>query len=112
MRAGLALPAAALLAWGAGAYAAHSAYRSPFPPPEEIRVPAEGAAGEPALSTPPFERTVTAAAESAALAKAQVRAEAVARRLSTTTGRVVPLISAGAIVGVGLFLTVRSAVQV
>ena len=38
--------------------------------------------------------------------------EAVARRLSTTMGRVVPLISAGAIVGVGLFLTVRSAVQV
>ena len=33
-------------------------------------------------------------------------------RLSTTMGRVVPLISAGAIVGVGLFLTVRSAVQV
>lgn len=46
MRAGLALPAAALLAWGVGSYAARSAYHSPFPPPEEIRVPAEGAAGD------------------------------------------------------------------
>ncbi len=46
MRAGLALPAAALLAWGAGGFAAHSAYRSPFPPPGEIRVPVEGAAGD------------------------------------------------------------------
>ena len=45
MRAGLALPAAALLAWGAGGFAARS-YRSPFPPPGEIRVPAEGAAGD------------------------------------------------------------------
>lgn len=46
MRAGLALPAAALVAWGAGGFAARSAYRSPFPPPGEIRVPAEGAAGD------------------------------------------------------------------
>lgn len=45
MRAGLALPAAALLAWGAGGFAARS-YRSPFPPPGEIRVPAENAAGD------------------------------------------------------------------
>ena len=44
--AGLALPAAALLAWGAGGFAARSAYHSPFPPPGEIRVPAEGAAGD------------------------------------------------------------------
>jgi len=43
---GLALPAAALLVWGAGGFAARSAYHSPFPPPEEIRVPAEGAAGD------------------------------------------------------------------
>ncbi len=43
---GLALPAAALLAWGAGSFAARSAYHSHFPPPEEIRVPAEGAAGD------------------------------------------------------------------
>ena len=43
---GLALPAAALLAWGTGVFAARSAYRSPFPPPGDIRVPAEGAAGD------------------------------------------------------------------
>lgn len=46
MRAGLALPAAALAAWAAGGFAAGTAYRSPFPPPGEIRVPAEGAAGD------------------------------------------------------------------
>jgi len=44
---------------------------------ESVAATAE-AAGEPSLSTPPFERTLTAVAESAALAKAQVRAEAVA----------------------------------
>jgi nickel/cobalt exporter len=38
--------------------------------------------------------------------------EVVARRLSTSMGRIVPVLSAGAIVGVGVFLTVRSAVQV
>lgn len=43
---GLALTAAALLAWGAGGFAAHSSYRSQFPPPGEIRVPAAGAAGD------------------------------------------------------------------
>ncbi len=36
---------AALLAWGAGG-AVSSAYRSPFPPPGEIRVAADGAAGD------------------------------------------------------------------
>jgi two-component system nitrogen regulation response regulator GlnG len=45
---------------------------------ETVAANAEAAAGEPSLSTPPFERTLTAVAESAALAKAQVRAEAVA----------------------------------
>lgn len=44
-RGGLLLPAAALLAWGAGALAA-SAYRSPFPPPAEMRAPAAGAGGD------------------------------------------------------------------
>ncbi|MEP7059950.1 MAG: hypothetical protein ABI828_04400 [Actinomycetota bacterium] len=34
--------------------------------------------------------------------------EAVARRLSSTVGRLVPVVSAAAIVGVGLFFTVRS----
>lgn len=34
-----------LLAWGAGGLAA-SAYRAPFPPAAEIRVPAQGAAGD------------------------------------------------------------------
>jgi hypothetical protein len=38
--------------------------------------------------------------------------EAVAVRLSGTIGRLVPVVSAGAIVVVGLFLTVRGAVRV
>jgi nickel/cobalt transporter (NicO) family protein len=38
--------------------------------------------------------------------------EAVARRLSTSMGRLVPVLSAAAIVGVGVYLTLRSAVQV
>lgn len=42
----LALPAAALLAWAAGSAAAVSSYRSAFPPPSEIRSPAEGAASD------------------------------------------------------------------
>lgn len=40
-----ALLAAAFLFWGAGAYTA-SAYRSPFPPPSEMRAPLQGAAGD------------------------------------------------------------------
>ena len=38
--------------------------------------------------------------------------EAMARRLSTTVGRLVPVLSAAAIVAVGLFLTVRGVTQV
>ncbi len=38
--------------------------------------------------------------------------EAVSRRLSTSMGRLVPVLSAAAIVGVGVFLTLRSAQQV
>jgi nickel/cobalt transporter (NicO) family protein len=38
--------------------------------------------------------------------------EAVARRLSSTVGRLVPVLSAGAIVGVGVYLTARGAVQI
>ena len=38
--------------------------------------------------------------------------EAVARRLSSTVGRLVPVLSASAIVGVGVYLTARAAVQV
>ena len=38
--------------------------------------------------------------------------EAMARRLSSTVGRLVPVLSAAAIVAVGLFLTVRGAAQV
>lgn len=45
-RARLSLLAAALLAWGAGGFAARKAYRAHFPPPSEILVPAEGAAGD------------------------------------------------------------------
>lgn len=37
---------AALLAWAAGSSVSVSVYRSPFPPPSEIRVPADGAAGD------------------------------------------------------------------
>lgn len=40
------LPAAALLAWGAGGFAAFRAYRPHFPPPSEILVPVKGAAGD------------------------------------------------------------------
>ncbi|OGR68512.1 MAG: hypothetical protein A2081_05835 [Elusimicrobia bacterium GWC2_61_19] len=40
------LPAAALLAWSAGAAVSGSYYRSPFPPPSEIHTPADGAAGD------------------------------------------------------------------
>ncbi len=42
----LALPAAALLAWAAGSALSAAAYRSPFPPPSEIRTPAAGAAAD------------------------------------------------------------------
>ncbi len=42
----LALPAAALLAWSAGAVVSYGYYHSPFPPPSEIRTPAAGAAGD------------------------------------------------------------------
>ena len=38
--------------------------------------------------------------------------EAVARRLSSTVGRLVPVLSAGAIIGVGAYLTARAVVQV
>ena len=38
--------------------------------------------------------------------------EAVSRRLSSTMGRLVPVLSAGAIVGVGVYLTARGAVQI
>jgi nickel/cobalt transporter (NicO) family protein len=38
--------------------------------------------------------------------------ELVARRLSSSIGRLVPVVSAAAIVGVGVYLTLRSAVQV
>ena len=38
--------------------------------------------------------------------------EAVARRLSSTVGRLVPVLSASAIVGVGVYLTARGAVQI
>ncbi len=44
-RAGMLLPAAALLSWAAGSLAA-SSYRSPFPPPSELRAPASGAGGD------------------------------------------------------------------
>ncbi len=40
------LPAAALLAWAAGGWLSVSHYRSTFPPPTEIRVQPEGAAGD------------------------------------------------------------------
>jgi len=43
---GLPLLFAALLAWGAGGFAAYKEYRSPFPPPGEIHVPPQGAAGD------------------------------------------------------------------
>lgn len=39
------LLAGALLCWGAASYSA-SAYRSPFPPPSEMRAPANGAGGD------------------------------------------------------------------
>ena len=42
----LALPVAALLACTAGAAVSDGYYRSPFPPPSEIHVPAAGAAGD------------------------------------------------------------------
>lgn len=42
----LLLPAAAALAWAAGAAAGAAAYAPAYPPPYEIRVPAEGAAGD------------------------------------------------------------------
>ncbi|HAT72829.1 MAG TPA: hypothetical protein DCS63_08445 [Elusimicrobia bacterium] len=41
-----ALPLAALLAWAVGAAVSNSCYRSPFPPPSEIRTPVAGAAGD------------------------------------------------------------------
>lgn len=40
------LAAAALLAWAAGAAVSYGSYRSPFPPPSEIHVPIQGAAGD------------------------------------------------------------------
>ncbi len=43
---GLPLLLAALLAWLAGGFAAYKDYHSPFPPPGEIRVPPQGAAGD------------------------------------------------------------------
>ncbi|MEI7529880.1 MAG: hypothetical protein WCK76_13170 [Elusimicrobiota bacterium] len=43
---GLGLLLAALLALGAGGGAAYYGYNSPFPPPQEIRVPPQGAAGD------------------------------------------------------------------
>lgn len=43
---GAALLLAAALAWGAGGLTAYEIYRSPFPPPGEIRVPERGAAGD------------------------------------------------------------------
>jgi len=45
-RAGLPLLLAALLAWGAGSTSAFRAYRSPFPPPGEIRQSGSGAAAD------------------------------------------------------------------
>ena len=42
----LLLYSAALLAWAAGAAVSYGSYRSPFPPPSEIRVPVQGAAGD------------------------------------------------------------------
>ncbi|OIO05252.1 MAG: hypothetical protein COX65_09580 [Elusimicrobia bacterium CG_4_10_14_0_2_um_filter_56_8] len=42
---GLHLLAAAALTWGAGGFAARN-FRSPFPPPSEMRVPAAGATGD------------------------------------------------------------------
>jgi tetratricopeptide (TPR) repeat protein len=45
MRRGL-LPAAAVLAWWAGGLAAGRAYAPAYPPPYEIRVPVQGAAGD------------------------------------------------------------------
>lgn len=42
----LLIAAAAVLAWGAGAVAGAAAYSPAYPPPSEIRVPAEGAAGD------------------------------------------------------------------
>lgn len=41
----LSLLAAAVLAWAAGSYSA-SAYRTPFPPPSEMRSPLDGAAAD------------------------------------------------------------------
>ena len=40
------LPAAALLAWVTGAAVSYGSFRSAFPPPSEIRVPLQGAAGD------------------------------------------------------------------
>jgi len=40
------LCAAALAAWAAGTEVLYGSYRSSFPPPSEIRVPAQGAAGD------------------------------------------------------------------
>lgn len=45
-RAGLPLLLAALLVWGAGSTSAFRAYRSPFPPPGEIRQSGSGAAAD------------------------------------------------------------------
>jgi len=42
----LALPVAALLAWGSGSALSVSGYRSVFPPPSEIRTPVAGAASD------------------------------------------------------------------
>ena len=42
----LAIPIAALLAWAAGSAVSNNYYRSPFPPPSEIRTPVDGAAGD------------------------------------------------------------------
>ncbi len=38
--------AAALFAWTSGAAVSYGSYRSPFPPPSEIHVPVQGAAGD------------------------------------------------------------------
>jgi hypothetical protein len=46
MRAALPVLAAALLAWGAGASASRGLSIAAFPPPAEIRVPRDGAAGD------------------------------------------------------------------
>jgi len=42
----LALPLAALLVWAAGSAAGYGSYSPSYPPPSEIRVPAQGAAGD------------------------------------------------------------------